>query len=73
MPSSSVIFLTQGWDPHLLCLLNWQEVSLPLLPPGKFWIYECLRLIHTVVWQKPTQHGEAVILQLKVKKGLERC
>ena len=29
------IFLTQGWNPILLCLLHWQEVSLPLAPPGK--------------------------------------
>ena len=29
------IFLTQGWNPHLLRLLRWQEGSLPLLPPGK--------------------------------------
>ena len=24
------IFLTQGWNPHLLCLLHWQATSLPL-------------------------------------------
>ena len=29
------IFLTQGSNWHLLCLLHWQAVSLPLLPPGK--------------------------------------
>ena len=29
------IFLTQGSNPHLLCLLHWQAVSLPLVPPGK--------------------------------------
>ena len=29
------IFLTQGWNPHLLSLLHWQEVSLPLAPPGQ--------------------------------------
>ena len=29
------IFLTQGWKPHLLCLLHWQADSLPLAPPGK--------------------------------------
>ena len=26
---------TQGSNPHLLCLLHWQEVSLPLVTPGK--------------------------------------
>ena len=28
------IFLTQGSNPCLLCLLHWQD-SLPLVPPGK--------------------------------------
>ena len=35
MPSLQRIFQTQGLNPHLLCLLNWQESSLPLAPPGK--------------------------------------
>ena len=29
------IFLTQGLNPHLLCLLYSQAYSLPLAPPGK--------------------------------------
>ena len=29
------IFPTQGLNPCLLCLLHWQEDSLPLAPPGK--------------------------------------
>ena len=29
------IFLTQGSNPHLLCLLHCQAGSLPLAPPGK--------------------------------------
>ena len=29
------IFLTQGWNLHLLYLLRWQVGSLPLAPPGK--------------------------------------
>ena len=29
------IFLTQGMNLHLLCLLHWQAGSLPLAPPGK--------------------------------------
>ena len=28
-------FLTQGSNPHLLCLLLWQVGSSPLAPPGK--------------------------------------
>ena len=29
------IFLTQGLNPHLLCLTLWRMGSLPLAPPGK--------------------------------------
>ena len=29
------IFPIQGSNPHLLCLLHWQEDSLPLASPGK--------------------------------------
>ena len=29
------IFLTQGLNLGLLCLLHWQAVSLALVPPGK--------------------------------------
>ena len=29
------IFLTQGLNPCLLCLLHWKVGSLPLVPPGK--------------------------------------
>ena len=29
------IFLTQGLNQRLLCLLHWQADSLPLAPPGK--------------------------------------
>ena len=29
------IFLTQGLNPCLLCILHWQMGSLPLAPPGK--------------------------------------
>ena len=30
------IFLTQGSNPHLLCLLHWQADSLPLMPFGEY-------------------------------------
>ena len=36
------IFLTQGLNPHLLCLLHWQADSLPLVPPGKPTPYSAL-------------------------------
>ena len=32
---SAGIFLTQGLNPHLLCLLHLKKGSLPLAPPGK--------------------------------------
>ena len=35
MPSSVGIFLTQGSNPRLLCLLHWQAGSLPPAPPRK--------------------------------------
>ena len=35
MPSPSGIFLTQGSNPPLLCLPNWQSGPLPVVPPGK--------------------------------------
>jgi len=31
---------------------------------------DILWLIHAVVWQKPTQHCKAIVLQLKVKKKI---
>ena len=34
-PSGDLHDLTQGLNPHLLCLLLWQSGSLPLRPPGK--------------------------------------
>ena len=39
------IFLTQGLNPCLLCLLCWQEGSLLLAPPGKLYhTGKCLHL-----------------------------
>ena len=35
VPSSRGIFLTQGLNSHLSCLMHWQTGSLPLAPPGK--------------------------------------
>ena len=31
------ILWTQGSNPSLLCVLHWQEGSLPLAPPGEAW------------------------------------
>ena len=35
--------------------------------------YVCLRVIHLVVWQKPTQQCKEIILQLEIKKELDKC
>ena len=35
MLSLQEIFLSQGANPCLFCLLHWQAASLPLAPPGK--------------------------------------
>ena len=40
------IFLIQGLNPGLLCLMHWQVGSLPLAPPGKL-IEEYLNEKHT--------------------------
>ena len=36
------MFLTQGSNPHLLCLLHWHVSSLPLAPSGK--LHVCTRV-----------------------------
>ena len=33
------MFLTQGLNPRLLCLLHWQVDSLPLAPPRQFSVF----------------------------------
>ena len=59
----------QGLNPYLLHLLYWQAGSSPLVPPGEAlkregtWVRPWL--IHADVWQKLTQYGKAIILQLK--------
>ena len=54
------IFLTQGWNQCLLCLLHWQEGSLPLAPSGKLDIMKYYTvtkrnsvLINATTWMKP--------------------
>ena len=39
------MFLTQGSNPHLLCLQHWQVNSLPLVPSGK--LHACTRVCKT--------------------------
>ena len=49
------IFLTQGWNPCLLCLLYCQAASLPLVPLGKPQLVAqlCLTLCHPMDWNSP--------------------
>ena len=48
MPSSRGIFLTQGWNPRLLCLLYWQVSSSPLSHLGSpIWLQTPLQTCWT--------------------------
>ena len=40
------IFLTQGWNPRLLCFLHWQADALPLSPQGFPKIYGSSPNVH---------------------------
>ena len=62
--------LTQGSNPHHLCLLLWQVDSLPLGPPGKpfvfvfvfvLLIFMAIQLIYNVVLVSAIQQNESVI------------
>ena len=53
IPSSRGIFLTQGLNLHLLCLLHWQVGSLPLVPPYATWI----KPVTGQVWSDSTYLG----------------
>ena len=59
------IFLIQGLNPHLLCLLHWQIGSLPLTPPENPYIniHMCVCLhIHTQI-HKYIKKLSGVLLQ----------
>ena len=55
------IFLTQGSNPHLLCLLHWQAGSLPPAPPGNLHWW----LIHILCTWKKDHHGNNRFVVLK--------
>ena len=48
------IFMTQGSNLHLLCLLHWQTGSLPLMLPGKpvemYFLKKISLLLHFISW-----------------------
>ena len=62
------IFPTQGSNPHLLCLLNWQVGSLPLVPHGKpiHWPYLGPK---TVDWKMTS----AVVIKKRYKSPRAQC
>ena len=42
---------TQGSNPRLLCLLNWQAGSLPVEPPGKpMYMYMYISIVNVYVY-----------------------
>ena len=70
-----VIFLTQGSNLHLLCLLNWQAGSLPLASPGKPCVCVCA-FIHAYIYiyiyaflKEAKSHLQSGVNQLKLSSG----
>ena len=58
MSFSKGIFLTQGLNPHLFCLLHWQAGSLPLAPSGKpLYIYKTQALSSIYNWELRNKHS----------------
>ena len=56
----------QGAQPGALCNLEgWDEGEGQGVAQEEG-VYAYLWLIHTVVWQKPTQYCKAIIFQLKI-------
>ena len=54
------IFLIQGSNPHVFCLLHWQAGSLPLAPPGKPCMPStCQKLLDSCVRGKSAIYGSA--------------
>ena len=49
------IFPTQESNLHLVCLLHWQESSLPLAPPGKSCLF-LVTLSHALVSSQVSTH-----------------
>ena len=46
---SQAIFLTQGLNPHFLCLLHWQVGSLSLVTPQKPWRHSYKGILKSLV------------------------
>ena len=58
------IFLTRGSNPRLSCLLHCQADSLPLAPPGKFFLY-IRHLILVSSCQEPQPYRRLVRIKLQ--------
>ena len=63
------IFLTQGSNPHLLCLLNWQAGSLPLASPGKPCVCVCVCAYIYAFLKEAKSHLQSGVNQLKLSSG----
>ena len=66
---NKVLTRTFVWVESIQLRVGW-EVGGRFMREG---IYAYLRLIHVAVWQKPTQHCKAIILQLKINKSFKKC
>ena len=64
------IFLTQGWNLCLLCLLHGQTGSLPLAPPGKLNIYIQLRYLGRPPLPLPLQISSSTLSE-RLSPGLQ--
>ena len=65
MPSCRGIFLTQGLNPHLLYLLHWQAVSLPLAPPGE---KAMATYSNTLAWRIPWAEEPGRLQSMKSRR-----
>ena len=66
------IFLIQGSNPCLLCLLYWQADSLLLAPPGKIMPIIC-RLHFNKIWENSeikVRVGPQGKVELMIKEGI---
>ena len=66
------IFLTQGLNPRLLCLLHWQASSLPLAPPGKPIIKFQNPSSEKLVCKMPSELGKGEMVEWEVTLASSR-
>ena len=70
------IFLTQGWNPCLLCVLHRQEGSLPLAPPGNsiFYIYILFKIFFSImVYHSIFLNWRIIAFSVVLASGVHQC